>query len=130
MFSGAPNWNDVEWSHVAAGNMIRELYRVALALEHNRIALQREVEPVQQEWRGNHRENFDQRHQQKMTWNNGLAEQCRTLARRIESLSEQAREEQAARERARELWREEKAREDRANKLKNSVNGKRSKSDV
>ena len=130
MPSWQPNWNDVEWSHAAAGNMIRELYRVALALEHNRIALQREVEPVRQEWRGNYRENFDQRHQQKINWNSGLAEQCRTLVRRIETLSELAREEQAARERDRERWHEEKAREDRANKLKNIVNGKRSKSDV
>ncbi|MEM8535617.1 MAG: hypothetical protein AAGF95_32600 [Chloroflexota bacterium] len=102
-----PNWNDVRWNWGVANESAARLYQVADELEY--LSTQRHIRSTSAlEWSaGPYRDTFQAGLTNKMHTNQRLADACRTLANRINSLSEQAREEQSRREHERDRWRQE-----------------------
>ncbi|NTW97874.1 MAG: hypothetical protein HGB28_04915 [Oscillochloris sp.] len=102
-----PNWQDVCWDHGASDAAIAALGRAAseidrMAGERARVAL-----AVLGEWRGEHRERFNERLRQADTADASLAGDLRRASQEVARLSQQAREEQSRRERERAAWEEE-----------------------
>lgn len=108
-----PNWQNVRWDHAAAAAAIVALNRAAA--EVDRLAGERAGAAlvVLGEWRGGHREDFNEQLQRAAAADRDLAADLRRAAGELARLGQQARTEQARRERERDEWRRECEREDR-----------------
>jgi uncharacterized protein YukE len=106
-----PNIPDIHWNHAVADAAIAALRRAAAELRRtagDRAAVARQATA---EWRGAHRETFDDYLRRALYEAEDLARRYDEAAARIARASERAREEQRRREREREREREEKRRE-------------------
>lgn len=99
-----PNWQDVCWDYGAADAAISALNRAAGEIERMSGERARVAISVLSEWRGGHREHFNQRLRQVDWEDSALSSALRRAGQEIAYLSQQAREEQARRERERAEW--------------------------
>jgi len=109
-----PNWQDVRWDHGAAGDAISALRRAADLLDQSAAERARVAQDATEQWRGRHREEFDEHLERMLRQAQDLARECRDASKQIAHASQRASEEQRRRERERERWRREKEAEDRA----------------
>src|SRR5689334_9635090 len=110
-----PNRQDVRWNQEAARQAIAALNHAADELA--RTAQEREVAAHQAtaQWRGRHRQTFDERLRDTQARARDLAEDYRAAARRIAQASDHARDEQLRREQDRQRWQREQDDENRRN---------------
>jgi hypothetical protein len=108
-----PNWQDVRWNYGAADRAASQLDVAANELDLTSVAQQQAARSGSAEWRGLHRQRFDQLFMNKLgdAWH--VAGTFREAAARIRRATQWARDEQTFRERERERWRREKEDEER-----------------
>lgn len=99
-------WNNVRWNWSAAAEAAAALRRAANQLEHTIAERSAVARYATAEWRGHHRNTFDERLNAMLQRSSELADEYRRAAARIEQASQWASDEQARRERARERERE------------------------
>jgi uncharacterized protein YukE len=97
--SSIPN---VKWNHADADAAARALQRAASELRRTAGDRTRAAQAATAEWRGKHRETFDEHLRKTLSAAEDLARRYDNAARRINSASSDAREEQRRRERKRE----------------------------
>jgi len=119
----SPNWNDVRWDWGAAEDAVRRLRHAADSLEALTAERERAAAEAQQEWRGRHREEFDEKLREMVRRARELAGQLRQAAERISRASHRAWEEQRHRESERARWWAEKAEEERLARLREESGG-------
>ncbi len=108
-----PNWNNVRWNWGAADAATAALRRAANLLDGTADKRAGAAGEAQAQWRGLHRDRFDNELTQILGRGHSLASECRAAADRVTSASQRAADEQRHRERERERWRREKEEEDR-----------------
>lgn len=107
-----PNWEDVRFDHAGAQEAAAQCDGCAAFLDGRHAALGPAIAAARVEWRGVHRERFDDEtvlldHEARV-----LADELRLTAARIRADADAARQEQRRREFDRERWLEERAREE------------------
>jgi uncharacterized protein YukE len=101
-----PNIPDVHWNFGAAGEAQAALRRAAAELRSTSGDRARAAQQAAAQWRGPHREHFDDYLRRALREAEQLAQRYEEAAARIARASERAREEQRRREREREHERE------------------------
>lgn len=114
MPSWQPNWDNVIFDYAAAEDAALECDSCARFIEDRHAVLDPAIEEARREWRGAHRERFDEDLLMLDREADLLAADLRLTAARIRASAEAARLEQRSRELAREQWNAEKQREDAA----------------
>ncbi len=109
-----PNWKDVRWDHGAADEAAAALRRAAAELERARDDDARLAMEAATEWRGDSREDFEQRRRPLHAELGDLAAACRDAAEHVRRASAQASAEQRRREAEREAWEREQERRRRS----------------
>ncbi|MEI7772500.1 MAG: hypothetical protein WCI67_21100, partial [Chloroflexales bacterium] len=104
MPSWNPNWQDVRWDHGASDAAISALGRAASEVDHLAGERARAALTMLGEWRGEHRQSFDDRLRRADGEDVALADDLRRAAHDLARLGQQARDEQARRERERAEW--------------------------
>ena len=105
-----PGWQDVKWDHGAADTAIAALRRAAAELRRTVGERAGVARTATAEWKGAHRETFDDYLRRALYEAEELAHRYDEAAARIARAGERAREEQRHREREREREREEQQR--------------------
>ena len=106
-----PNWEDVRFDHAGAQEAALECDACAAFLDGRHVALGPAIAAARVEWRGLHRQRFDDETDLLDHEARGLADELRLTAARIRADADAARAEQRRRELDRERWFEERARE-------------------
>ena len=106
-----PNWEDVRFDHAGAQEAAAECDACAAFLDGRQAALGPAIAAARVEWRGLHRQRFDDETDLLDHEARGLADELRLTAARIRADADAARAEQRRRELDRERWFEERARE-------------------
>lgn len=109
-----PNWNNVRWNHVTADQAVSALRRVAQILRQTQIDREIAAQRAADEWRGPHRETFDNYCGDARGRSLELADAYDAAARQIAESSARATSEQRHREAERERWHREKDAENQA----------------
>ncbi len=119
----SPNWNDVRWDWGVAEDAIRHLRRAADLLEERTGERSRVAAEAQREWRGQYREEFDERLKEMVRRAREIADEFRHAADHISWASHRAWEEQQRRESARARWWDEKREEERLARIREEQGG-------
>ena len=106
-----PNWEDVRFDHAGAQEAALECDACAAFLDGRHVALGPAIAAARVEWRGVHRQRFDDETATLDRESDVLADELRLTAARIRAEADAARVEQRRRELDRERWVEERARE-------------------
>ena len=107
-----PNWDDVRWNASAAGSAAHALDVAASKLDEGLSRRSRYAKEAQAEWRGLHRDTFDEALRRMQLRSNELVAEYRRVVQRLRSATAAAQAEQRHREAERVRWREEKRREE------------------
>ena len=106
-----PNWEDVRFDHAGAQEAALECDACAAFLDGRHVALGPAIAAARVEWRGVHRQRFDDETATLDRESDVLADELRLTAARIRAEADEARVGQRRRELDRERWFEERARE-------------------
>ena len=98
-------WQDVRWNWGTAGEAVSALERAARLLNGTADERAYKARDATAEWRGAHRERFDEELGRLVRQAHDLAQEYRSAASRIRRASDAARSEQRRRERARAIAR-------------------------
>ena len=113
-----PNWEDVRFDYTGAEEAAAECDGCAGFLRGRHAVLGPPMAEARVEWRGVHRQRFDDEMEAMDRDADLLTDELRMTAARIRAEADEARMEQHARELARERWYQEKAQEEAAERAR------------